>query len=340
MQDTLNVLVLMDFSDAIMDKLKAVSPQLKFTRKVAKSIGDVPPELLANADILYTGQLVPEPEAVPRLRWIQSHFAGVDHLMAQPLMADESIIVTTQSGVHATTMAEFTFGLILAFARKIPLMLRYQQKAEWPTDRFNIFMPRELRGSTLGIAGYGSIGRELARIGKAFGMEVLATKRDVMHPAAVNEYAEPGTGDPEGSCVERLYPPEATKSMVALCDFVVVTIPLTPSTKGFIDAEIIGSMKHTAYLINVSRGSVVDEDALIKALQSNVIAGAGLDVFAQEPLPSNSPLWKLDNVIISPHISGNTNHYHESTAQVFIENLERYLNHQDLLNQVDRKRGY
>jgi phosphoglycerate dehydrogenase-like enzyme len=128
--------------------------------------------------------------------------------------------------------------------------------------------------------------------------------------------------------------------MVALCDFVVVTIPLTPSTKGFIDAEIIGAMKHSAYLINVSRGGVVDEDALIKALQSNTIAGAGLDVFAQEPLPSNSPLWKLDNVIISPHISGNTNHYHESTAQVFIENLERYLNHQDLLNQVDRKRGY
>jgi phosphoglycerate dehydrogenase-like enzyme len=340
MQETLNVLVLVDFSDAIMERLQAVSPRLKFTRKIIKSISELPPELLATTDILYTAGLVPEPDAVPRLRWIQANFAGVDSLLAQPLLAAEDIILTTTSGIHATTMAEHIFAMMLAFARKIPLLLRYQQKAEWSPDRSSLFLPRELRGATLGIAGYGSIGRELARLAKAFGMSVLATKRDVMHPAAINEYAEPGTGDPEGTCVERLYPPEATKSMAALCDFLVVLVPLTPDTRAIINQEVFDAMKETAILINVARGGVIDEEALIRALQSGQIAGAALDVFNQEPLPPSSPLWKLDNVIISPHIAGNTSHYLESAAAVFVENLERYLSNKDLLNRVDRKRGY
>src|SRR5947207_268204 len=128
MENTLNVLVLMDFNDAIMDRLKAVSPRLKFTRKVAKSLDEVPPDVLATTDILYTGSLIPERESVPRLRWIQVHFAGVDQVLAQPLLADDNIIVTTASGVHATTMAEFALAMMLAFARKIPTMLRHQQK--------------------------------------------------------------------------------------------------------------------------------------------------------------------------------------------------------------------
>ncbi len=340
MEDTLNVLVLMDLSDAIMDRLRTVSPRLKFTRKNVKSIDEIPPDVLASTDILYTGSLVPEPATVPRLRWIQSHFAGVENLLSQPLLSSEDIVVTTMSGVHATTMAEFSFAMILAFARKLSLMLRYQEKAEWPADRFTIFMPRELRGSTLGIIGYGSIGREIARVAKTFGMEVLATKRDVTHPAAVNEYAEPGTGDPEGILPERLYPPEATRSMVAMCDFVVIALPVTSNTKGVIGERILGAMKKSAILVNISRGAVIDEETLIKALQTGQIAGAALDVFAQEPLPSTSPLWKLDNVIISPHISGNTSRYNEMTAEVFMENLERYLGKRDLLNQVDRSRGY
>ncbi len=340
MENTLNVLVLVDFSDAIMERLKAVSPRLKFTRKIVKSLDEIPADILASTDILYTGQFVPEREAMPRLRWIQTHFAGVEHLLDQPLLTDEEIIVSTASGVHATTMTEFAFAMMLAFARKIPQMLRQQQKAEWPAERFNVFAPRELRGATLGIVGYGSIGRELARVARAFGMEVLATKRDVMHPAAVNEYAEPGTGDPEGTCVDRLYPPEATRSMAALCDFLVVTAPLTPETKGLIDADVFAAMKKTAVFVNVARGGLVDEEALVKALQTGQIAGAGLDVFMQEPLPASSPLWKLENVIISPHISGNTSHYQESAAEIFIENLERYLNNRDLLNRVDRQRGY
>ncbi len=340
MEETLNVLVLADFSDAVMDQLKATAPRVKFTRKVAKSASEIPADVWASTDILVTGSLLPEPEMAPRLRWIQTLSAGVDNLLKQPILAAEDIILTTTSGMHATTMAEFTFGLMLALARKIPLMLRYQAKAEWPVDRNVTLMTRELRGSTLGIIGYGSIGREVARLAQAFGMEVLATKRDVMHPAATNEYAMPGTGDPDGTMVERMYPPEATKSMVALCDFVVVLVPLTADSKALINQEVLSAMKKTAYLVNMARGGVIDEEALVKALQSGQIAGAALDVFVQEPLPPSSPLWKLDNVIISPHLGGLTNHYNESAAEVFMENLERYLNKRDLLNRVDREHGY
>ncbi|MEP7286909.1 MAG: D-2-hydroxyacid dehydrogenase [Chloroflexota bacterium] len=340
MEDTLNVLILMDFSDAIMDRLKAISPRLKFTRKVVKSTSEIPAEVWANVDILYTGHILPEPESVPRLFWVQSHSAGVEGLLAQPLFADEDIILTTTSGIHATTMAEFTFTMMLALARKLPTLQRLQQKSEWPADRNNLLVPVELRGSTLGILGYGNIGREIARVAHTFGMTILATRRTVMNPAPNNSYTEPGIGDPDIALVERLYPPEATQSMVALCDFVVVIVPLTEATKGLINQNVLAAMKKTAFLINMARGGVVDEDALIKALQAEQIAGAALDVFVQEPLPSSSPLWKLENVIISPHLGGNTNHYHESAAEVFIENLERYLSKRELLNRVDRTRGY
>jgi phosphoglycerate dehydrogenase-like enzyme len=340
MEDVLNVLVTVDFNDAIMDRLKAISPRLKFTQKHVKSAGDIPDDVWANTDILYTTGVLPEAESVPRLQWVQAHNAGVDHILPNPLFANNDIILTTVSGIHATTMAEFAFSMILALARKIPTMLRYQQKAEWPADRMNIYLPRELRDSTLGILGYGAIGREIARVAQVFGMHVLATKRNVMNPNSVNHYSETGIGDPDAALVERLYPPEATKSMVALCDFVVILIPLTPSTRNFVNAEILGAMKKTSYLINLARGAVVDEEAMIKALSAGQIAGAALDVFTQEPLPSASPLWKLDNVIVSPHLAGNTTRYHDSAADVFAQNLERFLNRKELLNRVDTKQGY
>lgn len=341
MEETLNVLVTADISDALLDKLKQVSPRLKVTRKVAKTAADVSADVWATTDILFTYTIpLPEPAAVPRLRWIQSLSAGVEGVLSQPIMAAEDIILTTTSGMHATTMAELTFAMIFYFARKLPQMLKYQQKAEWTADRVQVLMPTELRGSTLGILGYGSIGREIARIAKAFGMDVLATKRNVKQPLEAGEFTPDGTGDPDGTLVDRLYPPEATRSMVTLCDFVVILLPVTPETTKFIDADILSAMKKSAVLINMARGAVVDEEAMIKVLQAGQIAGAGLDVFTQEPLPPTSPLWKLDNVLISPHIAGNTSRYHDLAVEIFVENLDRYLANKDLINRVDRKRGY
>jgi phosphoglycerate dehydrogenase-like enzyme len=339
MEDTLNVLVTVDFSDEIMDRLKLVSPRYKFTRKLVKSASDISRDVWAATDILYTTRTLPEPDVALRLRWIQTHMAGVDSILDHPIFNND-VILTTTSGIHASTMAEFCFAMILAFARKIPLMLRNQAKAEWPDDRLNTFLPRELRFSTIGIIGYGSIGRAVARIAKVFGMEVLASKRNVKNPASVNEYEEPGIGDPAGELVDRLYPPEAIKSMVAACDFVLVALPLVPDTTRIINADVFAAMKKTAYFINVGRGALVDEEAMIRALQTGQIAGAGLDVFVQEPLPASSPLWGMPNVIISPHTSGNTSHYNESAAEVFLENLGRYIEKRELLNRVDLKIGY
>jgi phosphoglycerate dehydrogenase-like enzyme len=340
MNDPINVLLLVNFSDELVNKLKSVSPRLRIHRLPTRSPRDVPDSLWATTEILYTANVLPEPDVALRLRWVQLHFAGADAVMDSPLLQNESVIVTSASGVHASTMAEYSFAMILALARKIPTMLRLQKKAEWPENRFELLMPTELRDATLGIVGYGSIGRATARLAKAFGMTVLASKRDVMRPASANEWEEIGVGDPDATCVDRLYPPEAIKSMLSECDFVVVTVPLTPHTHKMINADVLAAMKRTAYLINVGRGGVVDEPALVAALQNGTIAGAALDVFAQEPLPQSSPLWGMENVIISPHLAGNHLRYNERAADLFAQNLERYLEKRDLLNRVSITRGY
>ncbi|MCA9907406.1 MAG: D-2-hydroxyacid dehydrogenase [Anaerolineae bacterium] len=331
-----NVIVAMDFSDAIMDKIRAVSPQLK----VERCFPDVPDKALADVEVLYTQRFLPDPAQTPHLRWVQLHSAGVDHAVNQPVMQSQDVEVTTTSGIHATFMTEYCVMMMLAFAFKLPLMMEYKAQAEWPNTPQKPIMPDHLRGKTVGIVGYGVIGRELGRVANALGMRVLASKRDVMHPADHDSYRLPDTGDPEGEIPVRIYPPEALRSMVSECDYLVVITPLTAASRHLVDENILSAMKKTAILINIARGAVVDEQALISALAAKTIAGAALDVFETEPLPNTSPLWNLDNVIISPHIAGNSVDYHEKAADLFIENLERYLENRPLLNVVDRERGY
>lgn len=335
-QEPINVIVAMDFSDEIINNLRAVSPRLHIERHFP----NVPDSVWAEAEILYTTRHFPEPAQAPRLRWIQMHSAGVDHAIKQPIFQAEDVDITTASGIHAVQMAEFCLAMMLAFTYKIPAALQFQSRAEWPEKAGKIFAPIELRGQTLGIVGYGSIGRELARLASALGMTVLASKRDVMHPEDRDSYIEQGLGDPNGSIPARLYPSEAVASMASECDFLVVTVPLVDGTKPIITEVVLNAMKKTAILVNVARGAVLDEAALITALSSGKIAGAALDVFQEEPLPSTSPLWIRDNVILTPHISGNSLRYHEKAAGLFAENLQRYLNKQPLLNLFNRKRGY
>jgi phosphoglycerate dehydrogenase-like enzyme len=236
-------------------------------------------------------------------------------------------------------MAEYCLAMMLSFAYRLPQFRRYQDQAEWP-EMAHTMTTHTLRGQTLGIVGYGSVGRELARLADQMGMVVVATKRDMRQTAVEAEYAEAGLGDATGDIPSRLYPSEALASMVAVCDFVAITLPLTRQTHHLVTEEIFEAMKSTAILINVSRGAIVDEAALISALAAEKIAGAGLDVFEQEPLPESSPLWAMDNVLITPHISGNTVRVHEKAAALFADNLQRYISNEQLLNVVDRERGY
>jgi phosphoglycerate dehydrogenase-like enzyme len=283
--------------------------------------------------------VLPAPEQAPNLRWIQFHWAGVDHTINDPILRVPDLVATTLSGAAASQVAEYIVMMLLAMGRHMPELISYQKRAEWPRDRWERFLPMELRGSTVGLVGYGSIGRQTARLLVNFGATVLATKRDVMHPEDL-DYIPEGLGDPAGDYVHRLYPTEALRSMLKDCDFVVICVPKASSTLNLINAEVLEAMKPTAYLIDISRGGIVDHTALNAALKEHKIAGAALDVFPEEPLPADSPLWKLPNVLITPHISGITTQYDERAAEMFATNLQRYLAGQPLLNRVDPERGY
>ncbi|MDZ4159877.1 MAG: D-2-hydroxyacid dehydrogenase, partial [Anaerolineaceae bacterium] len=230
-------------------------------------------------------------------------------------------------------------SMLLALGHHLPEILACQKKAEWLGDSGERFIPRELRGSVVGIVGYGSIGREVARLLQPFGVTLLAAKRDAMQPED-KAYIPAGLGDAKGTLFTRLYPIEALRSMLKLCDYVVVTLPLTPRTRGLIGKEALKTMKSTAYIVDVSRGGVINEEALVAALQEKRIAGAALDVFNQEPLPPKSPLWALPNVILSPHISGSSVHYRERALALFQENLKLYLAGEALHNRIDLVKGY
>lgn len=336
-EEPLNVLVAMPFPEPLIEKLRAVSPRIHLTVRPPDEDGNLGDDL-DQFEVLYTASALPDPESVPNLRWVQGHWAGVDAHVHHRLF-DGDVELCSTSGIHAITMSEFAFGLMLAFARHIPRMLDYQRRIEWPSGRWKLFVPDELFGATLGIVGYGSIGRHIARLGRCFGMQVLAVKRDVMDPAD-HGYVQEGVGDPEGDLPDRTYPPEALHSFLGECDYVVVLVPLTPDTHHLFDAETLRAMKPSAVLINLARGGVVDTEALVEALNEGVIAGAGLDVFEQEPLSEHSPLWETPNLILSPHVGGFTPHYDERATDIFAENLRRYLNGDPLINQVNKQLGY
>ena len=334
--DLIQVLLAMDFDDEILSELRDLSPRLR----VERHFPEVPPEAIAQTEVLYTSSYFPAPEQAPKLRWVQLHYAGMHSTLRHPVMQAEDIIVTSASGIHATNMAHYSLMMMLMFNYKMRRALDFQREARWVSDAREWFSPVDLEQQTVGIVGYGSIGRELARLCAAMGMTVLASKRDLSSTAEVNAYALPGTGDPAGEIPDRIYPAETAASMAQDCDYLVITAPLTAATHHLINDAVFDAMKPSAILINIARGPVVDEKALITALSAGRIGGAALDVFEEEPLPASSPLWNLDNVIITPHIAGHTRDYHGKVVRVFKENLLRYLDNRPLLNQLDRAKGY
>ncbi len=335
----IKVLITVPFPDSLVERLSSVSPRLKIQMDPARNHDELADDLLQEIQILYTARALPEPDRVPELRWIQFHFAGIDHVADHPLVNSEDILVTTLSGAAVSQMAEFAFMGMLALGRKLLPMMRDKAQKRWAENRFDRFTPLELRDSTVGIVGYGSVGREIARLAREFGAEVLAVKRDLMNLEQVG-YTEEGTGDPQAELVHRIYPPQAVGSMAEICDFLLVAVPLTSQTRGMIGTKVFKRMKDTSYLVDISRGGVVDHGALVEALQESWIAGAALDVYPVEPLPESSPLWEMPNVILSPHVAGASPRYFERAADMFATNLRRYLSEQRLLNLYDPDKGY
>ena len=313
-------------------KIKAVSERIQLEQVsplvLAEKKGDFANKekltlLLREAEVIY-GWIHHFPKNLPErtscLKWIQTMSAGVDRLPGEILKTH--VRIATARGLHRTPMGEVVLEMMLMFVKDAPSCLLMKQAREWRR-----FRPKLLRGQTVGILGLGAIGGEIARLCKAFGMKVIGVRR---------------SGGPETSVqdVDRVYPRDRLPELLAESDFVVLALPLTKETKSMIGEKELRGMKLGAYLINVARGAIVDEGALLRALEEKWIAGAGLDVFIQEPLPPESKFYELPNVIFSPHISGDMPDYELRATEVFCENLRRYLAGESFLHEVDKEKEY
>lgn len=256
----------------------------------------------------------------PKLKWIQLTSAGVDRFINTEIQ-NSSIILTNASGIHAVPISEFVLQLMLMFIKQAPSCFKLKQEKQWRR-----VSPGVLRDKTVGIVGLGNIGKEVARLSKAFGMKVLAVDADKKPGRARN--------------VDMVSPPDKLIEVIRECDFVVICVPLTPATRKMIGEKEFKVMKPTAYFINIARGGIVDEEVMVRALEEKWIAGAGLDVFATEPLPVESKLWELPNAILSFHISGTMENYGKLANELFLKNLKRYVEGKKLFNVVDKKKGY
>lgn len=282
-------------------------------------------EQLPDTDILVGFSIRREQfAAAKKLKWIHSTAAGVGQLM-YPELRESGLALTNARGIHSKPMAEHILGMIIAMSRRFPDAFRFQRAAHWAQQEIWEARPFELNGKILLIIGFGSIGRELARLMQPIGMRVWGVTRS-------------GRGDAQFS--ERILPITELHSALPQADFVVIAAPETSETKHMIGENELALMKSSAYLINVARGTLVDEDALVAALRARAIAGAALDVTEEEPLPPDNPLWKLENVFITPHISAATDRLWQRQEELLLENLERWFGGRELLNCVDLQRGY
>jgi len=276
--------------------------------EIEATVGSFPRDLIAKA---------------PNLRWFQQWGAGADWLLKYPEAAERDFILTNVSGIHAVPISEHIFAFLLAFARSFPKAMRDQLRGAWSQgERQPTF---ELAGKTTLLIGTGAIGARTAKLAAAFDMRVVGVRRNP---------------DERVPHIERMVALEDLREVLPEADFVVLTVPLTKETRYLIAERELRAMKESAYLVNIGRGGTVKEEDLIRALHEGWIAGAGLDVFEEEPLPETSPLWGMENVLITPHTSGDTPHYDERALEIFLENLRRYRAGEPLTHVVDKERGY
>ena len=306
--------------DRHIQQVQAIAPDAQIVAAAQPEI----PEAVLDADI-FCGHAkerpVPWDQVVARgrLQWIQSSAAGMDHCLT-PEVVGSSIVVTSASGLFADQVAEQTLALLLGLLRGLPVFFRAAARKEFirrPTA--------DLHGTTVGIAGFGGNGRRLAELLTHFRTRIWATD---YFPIERPEY------------VERLLPPEQLPELLAACDILILCVPLTNQTRGMIDGPALALMPPGAVLINVARGPVVVESALVAALEAGHLSGAGLDVTEQEPLPHASRLWDLPNVLITPHVGAQSRSRYDDATNLFCENLRRFLRGQELVNRVDKALGF
>jgi phosphoglycerate dehydrogenase-like enzyme len=264
--------------------------------------------------------------AATKLRWIHSPAAAVHQLMFPELVGSD-VVVTNSTSVHGPVVAEHAIAVLLALAKRLPGAMHYQRERKWAQALLwqEHPRPREVAGTTVLVLGMGGIGAEFAVRAKALGMKVLA----------VRESPSKGAG-----AADAVFPLTQLEQLLPQTDFILLCAPVTPATQAVINAERLRKMKKDAYVINVSRGPLIDDAALLAALREKRIGGAALDVFTEEPLPPESPFWELENVLITPHTAAVTERLWERHYDLIVENLKRFMSGKKLLNEVDKKKGY
>jgi phosphoglycerate dehydrogenase-like enzyme len=307
-------------SEVQLEQIRAAAPDMHVlwtsdTGQIEAALEDI--EIAVGG---FPHQLLPRAHS---LRWMQQWGAGADWLLRVPEAAKMDFVLTSASGVHAIPISEQILAYLLAFARGLHRAICAQVRHEWHRETKETLF--ELAGQTLLLIGVGAIGARTAEIAAALDMHVLGVRRDPSLDA-------PG--------VEAMYRPEQLLDILPEADIVVITAPLTHETQGLIGERELQAMKPTAYIVNIGRGGTIQEDVLIHALQEGWIAGAGLDVFATEPLPADSPLWDMENVIMTGHYAGMTPRYDERALAIFLANLKRYRADQPLKNVIDKRLGY
>ncbi|GAX77703.1 hypothetical protein CEUSTIGMA_g5146.t1 [Chlamydomonas eustigma] len=268
---------------------------------------------------------------LPNLKWMHSASAGLEHLLFQE-MVDSDIVLTnakiycpsgSNQGVYSNSLAEFSLLACKWFAMDVPRLLKAKRDRQWAP-----FEVEELRGKIMGVIGFGDIGKACGRLGKAYQMKVLGLRRKTEISSS------------EAAIVDKMYRPDQICELMSMCDYVVVSTPYTPDTHHLVSAEAIAAMKPNAVLVNVGRGKCINEAALIEALSSKKIRGAALDVFETEPLPTDSPLWELENALITPHCADRTKEFQVESIEFFVSNAERFVNGEELMNVCDKRSGY
>ena len=315
--------------ESFIEDLRSEFPQVAFhgVKSLQEQI-----EQVRDADVYYGWPSREVFLAAPRLRWVHCPGTGVDSITAISELVESDVVLTNARGSHAPPMADHVMGMIINLAHRWREMFDDQRAHRWETGKYSRRQV-ELSGRTMGILAMGDIGSQVARRAHGFGMQVYAVDK---HPERVLQ-RNAGTVPPG---VKELWGLERLDDLLGMSDWFVVAPALTPESRGMIDRRRVGLLKEGAYLIVISRGGIVDEEALIDALRSGRLAGAGLDTFAKEPLPEDSPFWDTDNVVITPHGSALTPEMYEGRRQIFRENLRRFLNNESFLYVCDKRGGF
>ncbi len=318
-----------------LERIRAAAPGARIVTLSVEGLSDEPVD---DVEVLLHGWLSADAfdrllARAPRLTWVHSASAGVERALT-PTARSRGIVITNARGVFSRPIAEYVMMMMLAVSRKLPGLLELQRERTWQPLEGG-----ELRDVTVGIVGLGSIGRAVGALATAFGCRVVATRR---RPVGDDDPADGGDGEPSFGEVmlDRVGGPETLPTLLAESDFVVLAAPLTPDTENMIDAETLAAMKPGAWLINVARGRLVDERALLRALRDGPIGGAVLDTFRDEPLQPTSPFYDLPNVIVTPHTSWSSGRVLDRSVELFTDNLRRFAAGEPLLNVVDPGQGY